>query len=91
MSQEHILNLLQQNGPPGFKYCFTLVHREMESLEKVLKNWMLTKSTNKKDSSAPLPKRQKVSMHGAAVSDSDYRIQIAEIALAGKKHKEAGT
>ena len=52
MSQEYILNLLQQNAPPGFKYCLTLVTREMDSLEKVLKSsWMLTKNTTKKDSS----------------------------------------
>ena len=49
MSPEDILNLLQQNAPPGFKYCLTLVPRETDSLEKVLKNQMLAKNTNKKD------------------------------------------
>ena len=48
MSQEDILNLLHQNTTPGFKYCLTLVPRETDSLEKVLKNQMLTKNTNKK-------------------------------------------
>ena len=48
MCQEDILNLLQQNAPPRYKYYITLVSREMDSLEKVLKNWMLTKNTNKK-------------------------------------------
>ena len=47
MSQENILNLLEQNAPPGFKYCLTLVPREMDSSKKVLKNWMLTKNANK--------------------------------------------
>ena len=47
MSLEDILNLLQQNAPPGFKYCLTLVLKEMDSLEKELKNLMLTKNTNK--------------------------------------------
>ena len=88
MSQD-ILNLLQQNAPPGFKYYVTLVLRETNSLEKVLKNQMLTKNTNKKDSSAPPPKRQKISMHGAIITNSDYGTQIAEKALAGKKHKKA--
>ena len=88
MSQD-ILNLLQQNAPPGFKYYVTLVLRETNSLEKVLKNQMLTKNTNKKDSSAPPPKRQKISMHGAIITNSDYGTQIAEKALTGKKHKEA--
>ena len=49
MSQEDILNLLHQNTTPGFKYCLTLVPRETDSLEKVLKNQMLIKNTNKKD------------------------------------------
>ena len=47
MSQENILNLLEQNAPPGFKYCLTLVPREMDSSKKVLKNWMLTNNANK--------------------------------------------
>ena len=89
MSQEDILNLLHQNATPGFKYCLTLVPRETDSLEKVLKNQMLTKNTNKKNSSAPPPKRQKISVHGAIITKSDFWTQIAEKALAGKKHKEA--
>ena len=28
-------------------------------------------------------------MHGAVITNSDYQTQIAEKALAGKKHKEA--
>ena len=89
MSQVDILNLLHQNTTPGFKYCLTLVPRETDSLEKVLKNQMLTKNTNKKNSSAPPPKRQKISVHGAIITKSDFWTQIAEKALAGKKHKEA--
>ena len=84
MSPEDILNLLQQNAPPGFKYCLTLVPRETDSSEKVLKNQMLTKNTNKKDSSAHPPKRQKILMHGAIITNSDYRTQIAKKALAEK-------
>ena len=80
MSQENILNLLEQNAPPGFKYCLTLVPRETDSSKKVLKNWMLTKNTNKET---------KISMHGAIITNSDYRTQIAEKTLAGKKYKEA--
>ena len=34
-------------------------------------------------------KRQKISMHGAIITNSDYRTQIAEKTLAGKKYKEA--
>ena len=30
MSPEDILNLLQQNAPPGFKYCLTLVPIETQ-------------------------------------------------------------
>ena len=89
MSQEDILNLHQQNATPGFKYCLTLVPRETDSLEEVLKNQMLTKNANKKDSSAHPPKGQKILMHGAIITYSDYWTQIAEKALAGKKHKEA--
>ena len=89
MSQEDILNLLQENAPPGFKHFLTLVIREKDSLEKVLKNQMLTKNTNKKDSSAPPPKRRQISMHEAVVTNSDYWAEIAEKALAGKKHKKA--
>ena len=84
MSQEDILNLHQQNATPGFKYCLTLVPRETESLEEVLKNQMLTKNANKKDSSAHPPKRQKILMHGAIITNSDYRTQIAKKALAEK-------
>ena len=87
MSQEDILNLLHQNATPGFKYCLTLVPRETDSLEKVLKNQMLTKNTNKKNSSAPPPKRQKISVHGAIITKSDFWTQIAEKALAGKKQR----
>lgn len=72
MSQEDILNLLQENAPPGFKHFLTLVIREKDSLEKVLKNQMLTKNTNKKDSSAPPPKRRQISMHEVVVTNSDY-------------------
>ena len=49
ISPEDILNLLQQNAPPGFKCCLTLVPIETDSLGKVLKNQMLAKNTNKKD------------------------------------------
>ena len=84
MSQEDVLNLLHQNTTPGFKYCLTLVPRETDSLEKVLKNQMLTKNTNKKDSSADPPKRQKILMHGAIITNSDYRTQIAKKPLAEK-------
>ena len=89
MSQEDVLNLLQQNAPPGFKYSFTLVPRETESLEKAQKNQVLTKNTNKEDSSAHPPKRQKILMHGILITNSDYQTQIAEKALVRKKHKEA--
>ena len=88
-TSQDTLNLLQQNAPPGFKYYVTLELRETNSLEKVLKNRMLTKNTNKKDSSAPPPKWQKILMHGAIITNSDYGTQIAKKALAGKKHKEA--
>ena len=79
MSQEDILNVLQQNAPPGFKYCLTLVPRETDSLEKVPKNRMLTKNTNKKDLSDPPPKRQKISMHGEVIT-----VQIIEHKLLRK-------
>ena len=67
----------------------TLVPRETDSLEKVLKNRMLTKNTNRKDFSAPPPMRQKILMYGAVITSSDYQTQIAEKGLTGKKHKEA--
>ena len=50
---------------------------------------MLTNKNNKKDSSAHPPKRQKISMHGSIITNSDYWTQIAEKAPAGKKYKEA--
>ena len=58
--------------------------RETESLEKVQKNQVLNKNTNKEDSSAHPQKRQKILMHGIIITNSDYQTQIAEKALVRK-------
>ena len=76
MSQEEILEMLQNNAPAGYKYCLTLVPRETDSLEKVLKNRMVTK--NDTAESAPPPKRHKISMHAAVITNSEYQAKIAE-------------
>ena len=38
MKPEEILKLIEHNAPPGYKYAITLVPRETDRLEKVLKN-----------------------------------------------------
>ena len=38
LTQEQILEILEKNAPLGYKYCSTLVPRETDSMEKVLKN-----------------------------------------------------
>ena len=40
LKPEEVLYLLQDNAPPCFKYCLTMVPRETDSMEKVLKSRM---------------------------------------------------
>ena len=44
LTQEQILDILEKKKTPhGYKYCLTLVPRETDSMQKVLKNQMATK------------------------------------------------
>ena len=38
MKPEELLKLLQNSAPAGYKYCLTVVPREIDSMEKVLKS-----------------------------------------------------
>ena len=38
LTQEQILEILEKNAPPSYKYCLTLVPRETDSMEKVKKS-----------------------------------------------------
>lgn len=73
MSQEQILELLQEHAPPGYKYCLTLVPRETDTLEKVLKSRMVPKKDNKVQE-----KRRRINMHAAVISTKEYKERIEE-------------
>ena len=87
LTQEQILEIIEKNTPPGYKYCLTLVPRETDSMEKVLKNRMTTKkgkpSTN--TSNPEEPKRHQISMHGAVISNTEYREKILKAKEADEK------
>ena len=79
LSQEEILKILENNAPAGYKYCLTLVPRESDTLEKILKTRMATrKPTPDATSTQPAEKRHKISMHGAVISNPVYREKIAQ-------------
>ena len=73
-SQADIPELLQNNAPSGYKYCLTLVPRETDTLEKVLKNRVLsTKKVNPTTGGeASKPTRRKISMHGTVITTAEY-------------------
>ena len=79
-SQADILELLQNNAPSGYKYCLTLVPRETDTLEKVLKNRAVsTKKVNPTTGGeASKPIRRNISMHNAVITTADYKTKIAE-------------
>ena len=80
LSQADILKLLQNNNPSGYKYCLTLFLRETETLEKVLKNRVVsTKKVNPTTrGEASKPTRRKISMHGAVITTAEYKTKIVE-------------
>ena len=80
LSQADILELLQNNAPSGYKYCLTLVPRETDTLEKVLKNRVVsTKKVNPTTGGESYkPTRRKFSMHGAVITTAEYKTKIAE-------------
>ena len=80
LTQEQILEILAKNAPPGYKYCLTLVPRETDSMEKVLKNRMVTKkvNTSTNNSNSEQPTRHNISMHGAVVSNAEFREKIVK-------------
>ena len=67
---------LKNNAPPAYKYCLTLVPKETDSMEKVLKNRVATKklkpSINKSNPNPEEPKRHQISMNGVVVSNTEY-------------------
>ena len=79
LKPEKVLRLLQDNAPPGFKYCLTMVPRETDSMEKVLKSRM----HRWKDNDVPAPKRHKISNYDAVLTNKDYQKKIA-----GAKRKD---
>jgi hypothetical protein len=88
LKPEEILKLIENNAPPGYKYAITLVPKETDSLEKVLKNRMTTTSgtSSKKDENPP--KRQRISMNGAILTNAEYRAKIAAKIAAKTKEGE---
>ena len=80
LSQADILELLQTNAPSGYKYCLTLVPRETDTLEKVLKNRVVSKKKVNPTTGgeASKPTRRKISMHGAVITTAAYQTKIAE-------------
>ena len=73
LSQADILELLQNNAPSGYKYCLTLVLRGTDTLEKVLKNRVVsTKKVNPTTGGkASKPTQRKISMHGAVIRTAE--------------------
>ena len=59
----------------------TLVPRETDSMEKVLKNRMVTKKVNTttNNSNSEQPMRHNISMHGAVVSNAEFREKILKV------------
>ena len=88
MKPEEILKLNEDNGPPCYKYAITLVPKETDNIDQVLKRRQttLTPFSGKKKA-----RRQKVSMDGAVLTRPKYEAKLKDQVRAKEELEEAKT